>query len=283
MINKYILTVFILLSLKSYSCSCKNTDTFLETLSFTNLTAIVKVTDFLVYKNIYEEPTPMSMEVEIIEILKGKEERKKIIVWGDNGNYCRPYLSKFSKGSYYIISFNKGYDTSSLKSDLGERPTDYSISSCGTMWLKFDFNKKTAFGKIDFQTNDIKLKPLKRKINKAIEESLLYIEKDFQTIFEMTGDVLNRKEWREKRRDVLMEENLYNSLDYFKKNNDDVFNFISDNEKQIIHYRLLSFEMKNNLVEMQILNPNKIICSIILLRKSGKWKILGFKNKELYD
>lgn len=252
-------------------------------LSFTNLTAVVKVTDFLVYKDIYNIATPMSMEVEIIEILKGKEERKKVVVWGDSGADCRPYLSAFSLGSYYIISFNKGYDTSSLKSDLGERPTDYSISSCGTTWLPFNFDKKIASGKIDKQIDTIKLKLLKKKIKKEVKNSLIYIDKDFQKIFEITGNILNRKVWEEKRKDILMEENLYNSLDYFKRNNNDVFNFISDNETEKIHYRLLSFEMKNNLIEMQILFPNQIVCHIILFRKSGKWNMLGFQNKELYD
>ena len=42
----------------------------------------------------------MSMEVEIIEIYKGEETRKSVIVWGDIGNLCRPYLSAFKEGQY---------------------------------------------------------------------------------------------------------------------------------------------------------------------------------------
>ena len=40
----------------------------------------------------------MSMEVEIMDIFKGKEIRKKITVWGDIGNLYRPYLEIFKEG-----------------------------------------------------------------------------------------------------------------------------------------------------------------------------------------
>ena len=47
----------------------------------------------------------MSMEVEILDIYKGTEERKSVTVWGDPGHLCRPYLSTFKEGGNYIIAF----------------------------------------------------------------------------------------------------------------------------------------------------------------------------------
>ena len=38
------------------------------------------------------------MTVEIIKKYKGKETRKTIKIWGDNGAECRPYISNFKIG-----------------------------------------------------------------------------------------------------------------------------------------------------------------------------------------
>lgn len=128
------------------ACDCNYGGPFLTMAPNTNLVALVKVTKFLTFKNIYDSKTPMSMEVEIIEIYRGIETRKKLIVWGDPGNLCRPYLSQFKERQYYVIAFDQGYPN---YGNDGEKLTDYSISNCGAFWLSADMSKKTAFGDVD--------------------------------------------------------------------------------------------------------------------------------------
>lgn len=93
------------------------------------------------------------MEVEIINTYQGNETRKKIIVWGDPGNMCRPYLSQFKEGQHYVIAFNQEYPNNG---NDGEKPTDYSISNCGAFWLSVDMNKKTAFGDVDSKDQQLR-------------------------------------------------------------------------------------------------------------------------------
>ena len=91
-----------------FACSCNYGGPFLKMAPRTTLVALVKVTKFLTFKNIYNSKTPMSMEVEIIDIYKGAESRKTITVWGDPGNLCRPYLDTFKEGQAYVIAFHPG-------------------------------------------------------------------------------------------------------------------------------------------------------------------------------
>jgi hypothetical protein len=128
---------------QSPSCSCGYNGAFLTVATGSAFVAYVKVIKHLSFKDIYGEKTPMSMEVEIIEIYKGEEIRKTVIVWGDPGNLCRPYLSYFKEGAYYLIAFSPAGRGSN------EKPTDYTISICGAYWLNVDAEKKTASGDID--------------------------------------------------------------------------------------------------------------------------------------
>ena len=127
--------------------------------SETEIIALVKVTKYLTFKDIYGKQTPMSMEVEIIDVYKGKETRKTVIIWGDNGFLCRPYLSHFEQGEYYVIAFYKGSDGSKTEfAHKKERPTDYSISNCGEYWLKVDIEKQIAIGYLIERDTQIQIK-----------------------------------------------------------------------------------------------------------------------------
>ena len=68
-----------------------------------------------------------SMDVAVIEVLKGGEDRREIRVWGDSGALCRPYVTAFPRGTRWIFALKR----------LGE-PTarDYAISVCGEYWLE---------------------------------------------------------------------------------------------------------------------------------------------------
>lgn len=78
-----------------------------------------------------------AMEVEIKEILNGKESRKKIWIWGDDGKLCRPYVKRFPIGSTWILA---------VRPD-NHIENQYQISICGEYWLKVDGTKVT--GRID--------------------------------------------------------------------------------------------------------------------------------------
>jgi hypothetical protein len=149
---------------KIYACSCDYQGSFIKMTQYSSLVAFVKVTKYSTFKDIYYTKTPMSMEVEIIEVLKGKESRKTVTVWGDIGNLCRPYLSEFKEGQHYMIAFNSG-GFGGKHPD--EKNSDYSISGCGCYWLTVDFEKSIVKGDIDSQDRiitTISLSELKAKL-----------------------------------------------------------------------------------------------------------------------
>jgi pyruvate carboxylase len=70
------------MSVETYACDCESQGNFLKVSPNSDLVALVKVNQYLTFKDIYDSPTPMSMEVEVIEVFKGVENRKKVKVWG---------------------------------------------------------------------------------------------------------------------------------------------------------------------------------------------------------
>jgi hypothetical protein len=140
------------------ACDCESQGEFLTVAPKSKLTALVKVTKFLTFKGIYDETTPMSMEVEIIEVYKGTETRKHITVWGDDGALCRPYLSIFKEGNYYVIAFEQAGIRET------EKPTDYAISICGDFWLHADIENNNATGSVSKTLNKIAFTDLRKRL-----------------------------------------------------------------------------------------------------------------------
>jgi hypothetical protein len=162
---KFILILFLLtIGQATFACDCGSQGDFLKVAPKTELVALVKITKYLTFKDIYEERTPMSMEAEIIEIYKGTETRKTIIVWGDNGILCRPYLSRFDEGKYYVIAFYKGEDGLKGHVHKNEKTTDYFISVCGDYWLNVEMKKQIATGSVANKQTQIGLTDLKAKL-----------------------------------------------------------------------------------------------------------------------
>ncbi|WP_185205159.1 hypothetical protein [Chryseobacterium sp. C3] len=152
----------------NYACDCNYEGGFLKMSLNSKLITVVKVKKFITFKDINDEQVPMSMEVEVIEVVKGKESRKTFIIWGDNGNLCRPYLSSFQLGQYYIMSLNAASDGSKNNYfHIKERPKDYYISACGCYWLTFNKDSKTVYGDISKNKKEMKLTELKNKIKKT--------------------------------------------------------------------------------------------------------------------
>lgn len=163
---KFILAIFLMtMEQVTFACDCESQGEFLKVAPKTEFVALVKVTKYLTFKEIYDRQTPMSMELEIINVFKGTETRKTITVWGDNGILCRPYLSQFDTGKYYVIAFNKGSDGLKGHVHKDEKTTDYSISICGDFWLKADIKKQVATGAVTDKQTQIKLADLKSKLS----------------------------------------------------------------------------------------------------------------------
>ena len=162
----FVISTFILLtSIKTIlACDCDSQGAFLTVAPKTEMISLIKVIRYLTFKEISDKPTPISMEVEIVEIFKGQEKRKKITVWGDNGYLCRPYLNIFEIGKYYVIAFDRGSVMTDINSTQAEMKTDYFVSNCGDFWLCVDIDKQIATGAVTDKQNEIGLKDLKNRL-----------------------------------------------------------------------------------------------------------------------
>jgi hypothetical protein len=141
-----IFAVYLVTTTSVFACDCDYQGPFLKMAQRTPFVALVKVKKYLTFEDIYNVKTPMSMEVEIIDVYKGKETRKTVKVWGDIGNLCRPYLSEFKEEKYYVIAFYSG-NYGGRHPD--EKDSDYAICNCGAYWLTVDFEKSNVTGDID--------------------------------------------------------------------------------------------------------------------------------------
>ena len=148
-----LITLFLIFGQIIFACDCESKDKFLKVSPKKELVTLVKIISYTNFENLYEEfevpnnLTPMSMEVEIIEIFKGKEDQKTITIWGDNGILCRPYITEFKPNEYYLIALNKGLENSDF-GQKNEKKSDYYISNCGEYWLKANVQKNFATGYI---------------------------------------------------------------------------------------------------------------------------------------
>lgn len=84
-----------------------------------------------------------SMKVSVLEVLRGREWRRTIRIWGDNGAQCSPYVSSFPIGTEWVFAIRK--TTSGAERGYFKRENvpgdwkkwgDYRISICGEFWLK---------------------------------------------------------------------------------------------------------------------------------------------------
>ena len=166
----YISSIFLIFSFNlAFACTCGSNKSFLRTISNAKVIALIKVNHFLNYDRIQDQDTPLSMEVEIIEIYKGELISQKIEVWGDNGVLCRPYLDTvFEEGKYYIIGLYSALDGRKGYVHKDERTEDFAISSCGYYWLNVDLNDKMVYGIINSNKREMKFEKLMKKLKRKI-------------------------------------------------------------------------------------------------------------------
>jgi hypothetical protein len=146
----FLIFLLIFIQIRVFACDCGYQGNFMKVAPKTDLVALVKVIRFI---------TSTTMEVEIIEVLKGNEKQKRILVWGDDGNDCFPYLSEFKKEQEYLFAFN--FHTSK---DYGLN-REFEVSICGEFWLNIE---KKGLKRIAVSSNDEVVKRISYKNIKNI-------------------------------------------------------------------------------------------------------------------
>lgn len=116
---------------KVYACSCEWIGPFFKVAKGTDLVVLVKIISY----GSYSGNMPMSMDVEVIELIKGDETRRVIKIWGDTGILCRPYLSRFQSDSVWVLSLFKSRSEGYFRHP-NEKEGDYNISGCGEYYMK---------------------------------------------------------------------------------------------------------------------------------------------------
>ncbi len=150
-----VVQIFLCTCTHLYACSCSSAwnDTFLRTARSNEYVALVKVLSFDAFLNDefkrgHEEKIPYSMTVEVIRNYKGFTEGEKIIIYGDNGILCRPYLNVFELDAYYLIApIQYEYE--------GEQ--SFSFFICRTDYLKVNKSSNTVVGNYSFLRNSASL------------------------------------------------------------------------------------------------------------------------------
>jgi hypothetical protein len=76
--------------------------------------------------------TALSMTVEVQEVYKGKIKSRQVVVWGDNGMICRPYVTQFPIGTEWVFA---------LSPDSWTKKGEVAISVCGEYALQVQNNR----------------------------------------------------------------------------------------------------------------------------------------------
>ena len=136
------------------ACSCLWAGPFSRVAPGKDLIVLGEVLSY--YKN--------SMEMRVIEVIKGTEERKRIRVWGDNGALCRPYVNHFPIGTKWLLALQKtiGEHRPSFWERFFSAPaeSEYAISICGDFWIEVRAERAVGRITVEHHSNDLEWVPL---------------------------------------------------------------------------------------------------------------------------
>ena len=133
------------------ACSCNWGGNFLRVEKHSELTIIGKVIKQNAYDIKYKkakveeltlEVYRNSIEIEIIKILKGKEDRTIVEIFGSNGADCIESVSHFEIGRSYLFSLN-------IFSEPYESKIEgliFNMFGCYESWLNYDPLKEEVVG-----------------------------------------------------------------------------------------------------------------------------------------
>jgi hypothetical protein len=101
----------------AFACTCSWAGPFTKVAPGADLVVLAEVRS-------YDRHT---LEVAVIDALRGAERRAVIRVWGGDGATCRPSITTFPRGTRWVLALKR----------LGEpHARDYAISYCGEFWLE---------------------------------------------------------------------------------------------------------------------------------------------------
>ena len=72
---------------------------------------------------------PLSMDLEVIELLCGEKPSSPLRVWGGDGLLCRPEVSQFPVGTEWVFALDGPGSKQAMT-------PDHTISICGAFWLR---------------------------------------------------------------------------------------------------------------------------------------------------
>ena len=149
---KQILTTIVILgSLLTFdidACDCGYLGAFVYSNQATDIVVYGKVIEYDSIGTHGLRDNPHSMKFLVLEKLRGIETKDTIIVWGDNGYECRPYIEHFEPNTEWILALDKYNHSDS---------NHYEISICGEFYVPVNEGmvKGQIFGWRN--KNDIKL------------------------------------------------------------------------------------------------------------------------------
>lgn len=282
--------IFMTSTCLTFACDCKSQGHFLTVAPKSKLVALVKVNRYLTFKNIYDNQTPMSMEVEIIKVYNGQETRKTIIVWGDNGVLCRPYLNIFKISNHYIIAFEESSNNNKINANNEENKSDYAISNCGDYWLTADIEKKIATGAVSKNQSKIGFDEIWSFFHEDNTKNLT--PSDFKEIFQLALDLPKLQQYFHIDTDTTRKQII---IKYFGDARHNNLNGVKKFERQIkimteeeiknqqikFYFVLGDWVCSLNSVRMQFNYVGEGVTTSYMLKKmDDKWTIV---NSELWE
>ena len=183
--NRILTTLFILISSYIFASDCNWGGNFINSSKYSELIVKGKVIDkyyhfedkkiisqsdkseFENYIFTKKQDFFQSIKIEIIEIIKGKEKRRIVEIFGSNGNDFKLGMWNFKKGKIYIFSLHK--TILSEKNLPNEGKDDFHIHECSENYLEFIPETNEVYGLIKGNSNRKKKRKycyekLKRKI-----------------------------------------------------------------------------------------------------------------------
>ncbi|NJY64318.1 hypothetical protein HC174_16390 [Salinimicrobium sp. CDJ15-81-2] len=164
--------IFILFSTVSFACSCDWGGNFISTAKNADLVVLAKVVQHNfhlekngktfssleeaveeTFKSEYDNETDFyeSIDLEILEVIKGRETRKIIRIFASDGADCRSGVRNFETGKTYL--FTPTLSKYSLTDMPNEKETDFFLWSCSETSIEYRADNNKVYGLIKGKSN----------------------------------------------------------------------------------------------------------------------------------
>lgn len=159
--KKILVTLLMLFSSLSYASDCNWGGDFIKASKYSELIVKVRILDKYYhfegnktinhedkaeFEDCLFEKNQDFYELITVEIIKGREKRKIVEVFGSNGNDFKLSVSGFKKGECYIFSL---HNTVELSYNLpNEGKDDYHIDGCSENYLEYFPESNEVYGYI---------------------------------------------------------------------------------------------------------------------------------------